>query len=97
MRASRPPPSGGGHGRAHPLHAPLQLALALAGSLVLIPAVNAALMGYFMVATPSRMLGRANSASAVLSMVAMPLAPLVAVTTAICRGYERSVVEPQDR
>jgi MFS family permease len=61
-----------------PVHDPLGLALVLACTVVCIPAVNAALMGYFMVATPSAMLGRANSASAVLGMGAMPLAPLVA-------------------
>src|SRR5690606_40721060 len=43
-----------------------------------VPTVNAALMGYFMVATPSELLGRANSASAVLGMGAMPLAPIIA-------------------
>jgi MFS family permease len=61
-----------------PVHEPLPLALVLAGIVFFIPSVNAALMGYFMVATPTEMLGRANSASAVLGMGAMPLAPLVA-------------------
>lgn len=61
-----------------PFHSPLLLTLVLAGIVLFIPAVNAALMGYFMVATPTEMLGRANSASAVLGMGAMPLAPLVA-------------------
>ncbi len=42
------------------------------------PAVNSALLGYFMVAVPTDMLGRAGSALDVLSMGAMPLAPLVA-------------------
>lgn len=47
-------------------------------SVFLIPALNSALMGYFMVAVPTELLGRANSASRVLSMGAMPLAPLIA-------------------
>jgi hypothetical protein len=45
---------------------------------LLVPALNAGMMGYFMVATPSRLLGRANSAMGVLAMGAMPLAPLIA-------------------
>ncbi|HWK76799.1 MFS transporter [Microbacterium sp.] len=61
-----------------PVHEPLPLTLVLAGIVFFIPSVNAALMGYFMVATPTEMLGRANSASAVLGMGAIPLAPLVA-------------------
>ncbi|MGO2746598.1 MFS transporter [Microbacterium sp.] len=61
-----------------PVHEPLLLAIVLGVIVFFIPAVNAALMGYFMVATPTEMLGRANSASAVLGMGAMPLAPLVA-------------------
>jgi hypothetical protein len=36
------------------------------------------MMGYFMVATPTHLLGRANSAAGVLGMGAMPLAPLIA-------------------
>ncbi|PFG31564.1 MFS transporter [Paramicrobacterium agarici] len=47
-------------------------------SVFLVPALNSALMGYFMVAVPTELLGRANSASRVLSMGAMPLAPLIA-------------------
>lgn len=43
-----------------------------------LPALNAAMMGYFMVATPTRLLGRANSAAGVLGMGAMPLGPLIA-------------------
>ena len=50
----------------------------LAASVLLLPAVNAALLGYFMVAVPTELLGRANSASMVLSMGAMPLGPLLA-------------------
>lgn len=60
-----------------PVDEPLTLALVLAAIVFFVPAVNAALMGYFMVATPTEMLGRANSASAVLGMGAMPLAPIV--------------------
>lgn len=81
-----------GMGALIPLHQPLHLALALAGACVFIPAVNAALMGYFMVATPSRMLGRANSASAVLSMGALPLAPLVAGVGLTLVGREATLV-----
>ncbi|MGM7670809.1 MFS transporter [Microbacterium sp. A93] len=61
-----------------PVHAPLALAAVLGAIVLFIPAVNAALMGYFMVATPTELLGRANSASSVLGMGAMPLAPLIA-------------------
>ncbi|MGW9113475.1 MFS transporter [Microbacterium sp. NPDC055683] len=60
------------------VHEPLAIAGVLAVAVVAIPALNAALLGYFTVATPSRLLGRANSALQVLSMGAMPLAPLVA-------------------
>ena len=42
------------------------------------PSVNAALLGYFMVAVPSNMLGRAGGAMDLLTMGAMPLAPLLA-------------------
>ncbi|MGO2541366.1 MAG: MFS transporter [Specibacter sp.] len=42
------------------------------------PAINAALLGYFMVAVPTELLGRAGSALDLLSMGATPLAPLVA-------------------
>jgi len=61
-----------------PAHEPLVLIAVLSVTVFFIPAVNAALMGYFMVATPTRLLGRANSASAVLGMGAMPFAPLIA-------------------
>ena len=61
-----------------PVHSPLFLAGVLAVCVLPIPAVNAALGGYFMVATPSALLGRASSASQVLGMGAMPLAPLIA-------------------
>lgn len=42
------------------------------------PAINAALLGYFMVAVPTELLGRAGSALDLLAMGATPLAPLVA-------------------
>ncbi|TDE91633.1 MFS transporter [Occultella glacieicola] len=68
----------------------------LAVSVLGVPALNAALMGYFMVATPTELLGRANSASMVLGIGAMPLAPLIAgfglawvgreATIAVCAG-----------
>lgn len=61
-----------------PVHEPLALAIVIGGIVFFIPTVNAALMGYFMVATPTELLGRANSASAVLGMGAMPLAPIIA-------------------
>ncbi|MBN6191315.1 MFS transporter [Aneurinibacillus sp. BA2021] len=57
---------------------PWAIAVVLGASVLLLPALNAALLGYFMVATPSRLLGRANSAIGVLAMGAMPLAPLIA-------------------
>ncbi|WP_194421161.1 MFS transporter [Microbacterium abyssi] len=75
-----------------PMHDPLPLTLVLAGIVIFIPAVNAALMGYFMVATPTEMLGRANSASAVLGMGAMPLAPLVAGTGLSLIGREATLI-----
>lgn len=61
-----------------PVHDPLPLAIVLGVTVFFIPAVNAALVGYFMVATPTELLGRANSASAVLGMGALPVAPLIA-------------------
>lgn len=64
----------------------------LAASVFLLPALNAALMGYFMVATPSRLLGRANSAAAVLGMGAMPLAPLIAGFGLASAGREWTVI-----
>jgi len=45
---------------------------------ILVPALNAGLLGYFTVATPDHLLGRANSALGVFAMGAMPLAPLIA-------------------
>lgn len=75
-----------------PVHSPLPLTLVLAAIVFFVPAVNAALMGYFMVATPTEMLGRANSASAVLGMGAMPLAPLVAGIGLSLIGREMTLV-----
>ena len=57
---------------------PLIIAVVLGVSVLLVPALNAGMMGYFMVATPTHLLGRANSAAGVLGMGAMPLAPLIA-------------------
>ncbi|WP_217178916.1 MFS transporter [Streptomyces sp. AC495_CC817] len=57
---------------------PWPIAAVLAASVFLLPSLNAALLGYFMVATPSALLGRANSAAGVMSMGALPLAPLIA-------------------
>lgn len=57
---------------------PWAIAVVLGAAVLLVPALNAAMMGYFMVATPSHLLGRANSAAGVLGMGAMPLAPLIA-------------------
>ncbi|WP_300269229.1 MFS transporter, partial [Microbacterium sp.] len=61
-----------------PVHDPIALVFVLGALVLFVPTVNAALMGYFMVATPTELLGRANSASAVLGMGAMPLAPIIA-------------------
>lgn len=58
--------------------APWAIAVVLGASVLLVPALNAGMMGYFMVATPTHLLGRANSAAGVLGMGAMPLAPLIA-------------------
>ncbi|WP_259363474.1 MFS transporter [Microbacterium esteraromaticum] len=58
--------------------APVAIAIVFGAAVFLLPALNAAMMGYFMVATPSHLLGRANSAAGVLGMGAMPLAPLIA-------------------
>ncbi|WP_454171388.1 MFS transporter [Microbacterium maritypicum] len=57
---------------------PWAIAVVLGASVLLVPALNAGMMGYFMAATPSHLLGRANSAAGVLGMGAMPLAPLIA-------------------
>ncbi|MGW8482501.1 MFS transporter [Microbacterium sp. NPDC055903] len=60
------------------LESPWAMAAVLGASVFLLPALNASMMGYFMVATPTELLGRANSAAGVLGMGAMPLAPLIA-------------------
>ncbi|NKF32847.1 MFS transporter, partial [Pseudomonas sp. BGM005] len=55
---------------------PWAIVVVLGASVLLLPALNAGMMGYFMVATPTELLGRANSAAGVLGMGALPLAPL---------------------
>ncbi|MFD5214016.1 MFS transporter [Microbacterium sp. NPDC058345] len=60
------------------VHEPWAIALVFGAAVFLLPALNAGMMGYFMVATPTHLLGRANSAAGVLGMGAMPLAPLIA-------------------
>ncbi|SEB36733.1 MFS transporter [Microbacterium hydrocarbonoxydans] len=57
---------------------PWAIVVVLGASVLLLPSLNAGMMGYFMVATPTRLLGRANSAAGVLGMGALPLAPLIA-------------------
>ncbi|MGN7949271.1 MFS transporter [Microbacterium sp. 22215] len=57
---------------------PWAIVVVLGASVLLLPALNAGMMGYFMVATPTELLGRANSAAGVLGMGALPLAPLIA-------------------
>ncbi|WP_311260181.1 MFS transporter [Microbacterium sp. WCS2018Hpa-9] len=57
---------------------PWAIIVVMGASVVLLPALNAGMMGYFMVATPTELLGRANSAAGVMGMGAMPLAPLIA-------------------
>lgn len=57
---------------------PLTIAVVLAIGIAGAPALNAGFLGYFMVATPSRLIGRATSALTVFAAGAMPLAPLVA-------------------
>lgn len=71
---------------------PWALVAVLAVTVFFIPAVNAALMGYFMVATPTELLGRANSASAVLGMGAMPFAPLIAGFGLAAVGRESTLI-----
>ncbi|GGC90579.1 MFS transporter [Tersicoccus solisilvae] len=50
----------------------------LAVSMAAAPVINAGLLGYLLVAVPSRLLGRASSALDVLALGAVPLAPLLA-------------------
>lgn len=57
---------------------PWPIVAVLGAAVLLLPALNAGMMGYFMVATPTHLLGRANSAAGMLGMGAMPLAPLIA-------------------
>ncbi len=59
-------------------HSLVGIMASLAASVLLMPALNASLMGYFMVATPTEFVGRANSASVMLALGALPLAPLIA-------------------
>ncbi|WP_167131518.1 MFS transporter [Paramicrobacterium chengjingii] len=59
-------------------HSVLSIMIVIGFAVFLVPALNSALMGYFMVAVPTELLGRANSASRLMSMGAMPLAPLIA-------------------
>ncbi|MDQ0643682.1 MFS transporter [Microbacterium murale] len=75
-----------------PAREPLALIAVLGVTVFFIPAVNAALMGYFMVATPTELLGRANSASAVLGMGAMPFAPLIAGFGLAAIGRENTLI-----
>ncbi|MFF7290969.1 MFS transporter [Microbacterium sp. NPDC008134] len=57
---------------------PWAIIAVLGAAVLLVPALNAGMMGYFMVATPSHLLGRANSAAGALGMGALPLGPLIA-------------------
>jgi len=74
------------------VHEPIPLAVMLGVTVFFIPAVNAALGGYFMVATPTELLGRANSASAVLGMGALPMAPLIAGFGLAWAGRESTLI-----
>ncbi|WP_424937696.1 MULTISPECIES: MFS transporter [Bacteria] len=69
---------------------PIALMLAVPG--LLLPAINASMMGYFMVATPSAMLGRANSATMLFGMGATPLAPLIAGVGLATIGREATIL-----
>lgn len=60
------------------VHSLPAICAALAASMFAAPAINAGMLGYFMVAVPSRLLGRATSALDLLAMGAVPLAPLIA-------------------
>lgn len=57
---------------------PLGVVLVLAVPGLILAPLNAALGGYGMVATPTGLVGRVNSAWAVFGMGALPLAPLIA-------------------
>lgn len=54
------------------------ICIVLGFALCAAPAINAGIGGYFMAAVPTELLGRATSASALMSMGALPLAPLIA-------------------
>lgn len=60
------------------VHAVPAVCIVLGASMFAAPALNASLLGYFTVAVPTHLLGRANSALDLLAMGAVPLAPLVA-------------------
>lgn len=62
------------------LNAPLALALVLAVAMLGVPALNAALLGYTMVITPSALLGRVSAVIQTAALGATPLAPLLAGT-----------------
>lgn len=59
------------------VHHPIAITAILTVPALLLAPVNAALGGYFMVATPRELIGRASSASGLVGMGAMPLAPLI--------------------
>lgn len=61
---------------------------ALAAATLGAPAINAGLGGYFMAAVPTQLLGRANSASDLLAMGAVPLAPLIAGFGYVAWGWQ---------
>lgn len=60
------------------VHSIPAVCIVLGASMFAAPALNASLLGYFTVAVPTHLLGRANSALDLLAMGAVPLAPLVA-------------------
>lgn len=60
------------------VHSVPAVCIVLGASMFAAPALNASLLGYFTVAVPTHLLGRANSALDLLAMGAVPLAPLVA-------------------
>ncbi len=72
----------------HPLGITVLMAVSIAGA----PALNAALLGYFMVATPSALIGRATGAITVFATGAMPLAPLIAGVGLGLAGREWTLV-----
>lgn len=57
---------------------PVLIAVVVGAGMACAPALNAALLGYYMVATPSELMGRASSLMQVFGTGAMPFAPLVA-------------------